>query len=142
VTRITSPALDCGFRTGDGRDHGCGRATIEPAREYFTRERCHILELANIAEDPAVSIARARVGAAVTTAWHRLHGIVERYVILEGCGWVEVGDRVGERVAGGDVVHIPPGVRQRIRNVGATDLVFLAICTPRYFETAYEALEP
>jgi len=36
--------------------------------EYYTRERCHILELSNVADDPAVSIARARVEAGITTA--------------------------------------------------------------------------
>jgi mannose-6-phosphate isomerase-like protein (cupin superfamily) len=113
----------------------------DPAREYDTPERCHILELSNVAEDHAVSIARARVAPGVTTAWHRLAGIVERYVILEGEGFVEVGDRLAERVGPGDVVHIPAACRQRIRNVGTVDLLFLAICTPRFVQDAYEALD-
>jgi mannose-6-phosphate isomerase-like protein (cupin superfamily) len=108
----------------------------------LTRERCHILELSNVADDPQVSIARARVAPGVTTAWHRLHDIVERYVILEGTAWVEVGDRPGETVVPGDVVQIPAAYRQRIRNMGPTDLVFLAVCTPRFVESAYEHLEP
>jgi mannose-6-phosphate isomerase-like protein (cupin superfamily) len=62
-------------------------------------------------------------------------------VILEGTGRVEVGDRAQEDVTGGDVVHIPAGHRQRIANVGRTDLVFLAICTPRFVQSAYEDLE-
>jgi len=54
---------------------------------------------------------------------------------------VEVGERTGETVASGDVVHIPAGWRQRIRNTGVTDLVFLAICTPRFVQSAYEDLD-
>lgn len=113
---------------------------LDPAREYFTAENCHILELSNSADDPAVSIARARVAAGETTRWHRLHGIVERYVILEGRGVVEVGDAAPETVLPGDVVYIPAECRQRITNVGDEDLVFFAICTPRFVEAAYEDL--
>jgi len=118
-----------------------GVRRIDPSREYLTAERCHILELSNSPDDVAVSIARARVEPGVATRWHRLIGIVERYVILEGAGSVEVGDAPAQTVATGDVVWIPAGERQRIRNVGASDLVFLAICTPRYLESAYEDVD-
>jgi mannose-6-phosphate isomerase-like protein (cupin superfamily) len=118
-----------------------GVRRIDPSREYLTPERCHILELSNSPDDVAVSIARARVEPGVATRWHRLTGIVERYVILEGAGSVEVGDAPAQTVATGDVVWIPAGERQRIRNVGASDLVFLAICTPRYLESAYEDVD-
>jgi 23S rRNA-/tRNA-specific pseudouridylate synthase len=45
------------------------------------------------------------------------------------------------RLEAGDVVRIPPMCRQRITNVGTTDLVFLAICTPRFMPQAYEDIE-
>lgn len=118
-----------------------GLRRMNPSREYLTPERCHILELSNSPDDDAVSIARARVEAGVTTRWHRLTGITERYVILEGVGSVEVGDLAAQTVAPGDVVWIPAGQRQRIRNVGQADLVFLAICTPRYLQWAYEDVD-
>lgn len=118
-----------------------GVRRIAPEREYFTVEQCHILELSNSQSDAAVSIARARVAPGVTTHWHRLVGIAERYVILEGSGSVEVGNRAAEMVGPGDVVLIPSECRQRIRNVGQCDLVFLAICTPRFVHSAYEDLE-
>jgi mannose-6-phosphate isomerase-like protein (cupin superfamily) len=118
-----------------------GVRRVVPSREYMTAERCRILELSNSPDDTAVSIARARVEPGVTTHWHRLAGIVERYVILDGVGSVEVGDRPAEAVTVGDVVWIPAGERQRIRNVGTGDLVFLAICTPRYVESAYEDVD-
>lgn len=120
------------------------KAAIHPyaeAAEAATEERCFISELANTADDPACSIARARVAPGVTTRWHRLHGIAERYVILEGCGRVEIGDLPPRDVHPGDVVSIPPLCRQRITNSGSVDLVFLAICTPRFVWASYEDVD-
>jgi len=112
-----------------------------PEAEVLTDERCHILELSNDDGDPAMSIARARVEPGVTTRWHRVRDTAERYVILDGTGLVEVGDWPPQEVQAGDVVMIPPSVRQRIANVGESDLVFLAICTPRFRPEAYEDAE-
>jgi mannose-6-phosphate isomerase-like protein (cupin superfamily) len=113
-----------------------------PEAEFYTAEGCHINELSNSDADPDVSIARARVNPGVTTRWHRLAGTTERYVILSGRGRVEVGDLAAQTVAPGAVVLIPPGCRQRITNRGDEDLVFLAICTPRFRPEAYEDIDP
>lgn len=110
--------------------------------EVQTDERCSISELANFDADPAASIAQARVSVGVTTRWHRLADITERYVILSGLGHVEVGDLSPQHVGPGDVVMIPPGCRQRITCAGAQELVFLAICTPRFRPEAYEDIDP
>ena len=109
--------------------------------EFFTPEGCYITELSNIADDPDVSIARARVEPGMTTRWHRLRGTAERYVILNGEGLVEVGNQPPQEVTAGDVVLIPPMCRQRITNIGREDLIFLAICTPRFSQEAYEDVE-
>jgi mannose-6-phosphate isomerase-like protein (cupin superfamily) len=114
-----------------------GIKTYDAAQEYFFAEGCFITELSNVADDPAVSIARARLEPGKTTRWHFLRDTGERYVVLQGVGSVEVGDLPPQRVAAGDVVVIPPEVRQRISNVGADDLVFLAICSPRFTTAAY-----
>jgi mannose-6-phosphate isomerase-like protein (cupin superfamily) len=108
--------------------------------EYATPEGCSIVEVSNSPDDPGVSIARARVAPGVTTQWHRLAGTAERYVILEGSGRVEIGEQPPEDVKPGDVVLVPPMCRQRITNTGRADLVFLAICTPRFERERYEAL--
>ena len=113
----------------------------DPAEEYYTEERCHILETWNTERDPAASIARARVHPGVTTRLHRVKDTIERYIIIEGAGQVEVGGRGPEAVGPGDVVIIPAGAAQRIRNTGAGDLVFYCICTPRFVQENYEALE-
>jgi mannose-6-phosphate isomerase-like protein (cupin superfamily) len=114
---------------------------IDPGAEYHTDELCFINELSNTPDDPALSIARARVPPGVVTRWHRLIGTAERYVILEGRGRVDVGALAPEDVGPGDVVIIPPMVPQRIANLGSGDLVFLAICTPRFLPEVYEDIE-
>lgn len=115
---------------------------FDPSTEYWFREGCWIAEWSNAADDPALSIARARVLPGAVTRWHRLRDTAERYVVLSGQGQVEIGDLPPQAVGPGDVVLIPPGVRQRIACVGDREVVFLAICTPRFQPTAYEDLEP
>lgn len=107
------------------------------ADEYYFEEGCFITELHNRDDDAAASVARARVPVGVTTRWHVLAGIVERYLIESGEGEVWVGDALPRPVRAGDTVVIAPGQRQRIRNVGNVDLVFLALCTPRFVPEAY-----
>ena len=111
------------------------------ADEYYFDEGCFILELSNSSADPGVSIARARVKAGVTTQLHRLKGVVERYVILAGTGKVDVAGLEPQKVSTGDVVIIPSLCPQRITNTGIEDLVFLAICTPRFTKEVYENLD-
>ncbi|SJM91967.1 cupin domain-containing protein [Crenothrix polyspora] len=120
------------------------QAEIRPMNldaEFFTPELCYINELSNTVNNPDVSIARARIELGRTTRWHRLHGITERYVILQGEGLVEVGDLPAQKVVAGDVVLIPPECRQRIANIGRDDLIFLAICSPRFQQQAYEDID-
>ncbi|WP_428243391.1 cupin domain-containing protein [Gynuella sp.] len=113
----------------------------QPAsEEYYFHEGCYILELLNSDTQPELSIARATVRPGVTTRWHQLEGITERYVIQQGCGRVEVGE-LQQSVSAGSVVVIPPGCRQRITNTGDEDLVFLALCLPRFVPDAYVDLE-
>ncbi len=63
-------------------------------------------------------------------------------MILEGTGRVEVGALAAQDVGPGDVVLIPPGCRQRIASIGDRDLVFLAVCTPRFRPDAYVDIDP
>lgn len=107
------------------------------SKEYFFEEGCHIIEVLNSPADEDVSIARARVEPEQQTRWHYLEHCTERYVILEGRGLVEVGSEEPTAVGQGDVVVIPPNTRQRIKNTGAGDLIFLAICSPRFRQENY-----
>jgi mannose-6-phosphate isomerase-like protein (cupin superfamily) len=114
---------------------------FDPKKEYFTDERCYINELLNDDSDPVISIAQARVEPSVTTQWHKLSDTLERYVITSGEGVMEVGDLPPTLVKAGDVVVIPPMCRQRITNTGKTDLIFLAICSPRFTVDVYHNAE-
>jgi len=99
--------------------------------EYYFKEGCFIEEWHNHAEDQPCSIARVRVEAGRSTKLHALKNTTERYVMLGGSAMVTVGDRswlVGE----GDVIVIQPDQAQKIENLRQEDLIFLAICTPRF----------
>jgi mannose-6-phosphate isomerase-like protein (cupin superfamily) len=110
-------------------------------KEFMTDERCSIAEIANDAGDEEVSIARARVNPGIATAWHKLHGITERYIIVAGKGRAEVEGMEPADVSAGDVIIIPAECAQRIINTGDTDLIFYCVCSPRFQPENYETLE-
>ena len=114
----------------------------DESNEYFFHEGCFILEVSNTPEDPALSVARARVPPGQTTRWHYLRDVTERYLILSGDGEVDIGSDPPCPVAAGCVVIIPAGTKQRIRNTGSDDLVFWALCTPRFTPACYVDAEP
>ena len=119
--------------------------TIDPFRpetEFYLEEGCYIVELHNTGTDTDCSIARARVEPGMMTELHCLRGIVERYVMVAGRGEVEINGQAPAAVAPLDVVTIPAGVSQRIRNTGDIDLVFLCVCTPRFETEKYMQLTP
>ncbi len=109
--------------------------------EFYTDEGCYITELHNTPDDGEISIARARVEPGVSTRWHRLTDTAERYYILQGQGLVEIGRLPAQEVIVGDVVLIPASCRQRITNTGSEDLLFLAVCTPRFTSEVYTDIE-
>lgn len=111
------------------------------ADEFETAERCFITEVANDPADETISIARARVKPSVTTARHKLRGTDERYLIVSGQGSVELGDFEAAPVIAGDVVYIPMNTPQRITNTGKDDLIFFAVCSPRFTPSCYINLE-
>ena len=110
-------------------------------KEFYTAEKCYVTELSNTPDDPDVSIAHARVKSGVTTRWHRLKGTFERYFIISGIGVVEIEEKSPQEVTADDIVLIPPMCRQRITNIGKDDLIFLAICTPRFTQDIYEDID-
>jgi mannose-6-phosphate isomerase-like protein (cupin superfamily) len=108
--------------------------------EFWTGERCFVVELHNDDASPEVSLAVARVERGVTTQLHRLDGVCERYIVRKGQGILEVN---GERrvLQPGDQAVIPAGAAQRIENTGDGDLEFYCLCTPRFCPSTYVNLE-
>ena len=113
----------------------------QESSEYYTQERCHIIEIMNQAGID-LSIARARVEPGISTALHSLTGTSEAYYILAGRGRVQFGETDTRHVAAGDVVLYLPDAPQSITNTGDTDLIFLCVCVPRFRKAAYLHLEP
>jgi len=111
-----------------------------PNDEFYTEEKCFIVDASNSGDDNDMSIACARVEPGITTKWHYLEGIDERYLIISGKGKVEIGDLEPELVKSGDIVLVPAGVRQRITNTADDDLVFYCICSPRFSRECYRVL--
>ncbi|MGI9263715.1 MAG: cupin domain-containing protein [Gammaproteobacteria bacterium] len=111
-----------------------------PTDEFPSAENVHILETWNTAQDKNASIARARLEPGMETENHLLKTTTERYLVHSGEGEVRIGEMVPRRVVAGDVVFIPPGVPQSIRNTGSVDLVFYCICTPRFQAGDYQSL--
>jgi mannose-6-phosphate isomerase-like protein (cupin superfamily) len=111
-----------------------------PGDEFHGAENVHILEIWNTRRDRAASIARARLEPGKETETHLLRSTQERYLIDSGEGEVRIGSMDPRQVVCGDVVFIPAGVSQSIRNIGESDLVFYCICTPPFDADNYQSL--
>jgi hypothetical protein len=112
---------------------------------------CFLTDWLNDPADPDLSIACIRVVPGAETRLRRFENIQERYVVLEGQGRIELvgpnrafteGDHTLSALEPGDVVGIPAGYSRRITNIGPVDLVFLAICTPRFRPAALPDAPP
>jgi mannose-6-phosphate isomerase-like protein (cupin superfamily) len=77
------------------------------------------------------SVAHAIVPPGVSTLPHILKNSTELYYILEGTGEIHIGTRSAP-VHHGQIVLIPRGRKQYIRNTGTGNLVFLCIVTPKW----------
>jgi mannose-6-phosphate isomerase-like protein (cupin superfamily) len=77
------------------------------------------------------SVAHAIVPPGEATLPHVLKTSTELYYILEGSGEMHIGSRSAP-VHAGQIVLIPRGRSQCIRNTGSGDLVFLCIVTPKW----------
>ncbi len=113
----------------------------DESEEFYTEERCFILEVFNQPQYAPFSIARTRVKPGVTTALHALKGTDEVYYLLEGEGQMELGVDIEGKVKSGDIVTIPADTSQRIANTGEEDLIFLCICAPRFEVERYVEIE-
>ena len=73
----------------------------------------------------------------ISTQLHAVKNTVERYIIIDGEGEVEINHQAPIKVGALDVVTIPVGQPQKITNTGTKTLAFLCICTPRFKQENY-----
>ncbi|MDD4137322.1 MAG: cupin domain-containing protein [Methanoregula sp.] len=83
------------------------------------------------AEGLGCSVAHAIVHPGESTLPHVLVRSTELYYVLSGTGEMRIDDNHAP-VREGQIVLIPPGARQFIKNTGTRDLVFLCIVTPKW----------
>lgn len=55
----------------------------------------------------------------------------ESYHVVQGTGWVELGDEV-RSLSAGESLLIPEGVPHKIANGSDEDLVFIVVCVPAW----------
>jgi len=108
--------------------------------EYYFDERCYIAEWWNDPADADCSIARtrrARRDDAPAPAVGRHRAILPAAREQEGRSRQARGGDGRTRIGRRD----PPDTAQRITNIGDEDLVFFAICTPRFHPDIYETID-
>ncbi len=108
--------------------------------EFYTNEKCHIIEMMNIPDIENISISRARVEPRITTQNHALH-FDEVYYVLSGKGEMQINNGELKTLEPGDIAFIKKGSSQKITNVLNVDLIFLCVCTPRFKVEGYESTE-
>lgn len=88
--------------------------------------------------DLGYSLAIARIKPKSITTLHKLKHS-EVYFILKGKGEIYIDDEIDE-ITEGDTIYIPPHSRQRIKNIGNEELVFLCIVDPAWAPQIEEIL--
>lgn len=94
---------------------------------------CELLHPKNEKIKMGCSIAHAILGKDEASLPHRLKTSVEVYYILEGKGIMHI-DKQSEEVKKDDVIYIPPGSVQWIKNREKSSLKFLCVVTPPWNE--------
>ena len=116
---------------------------LSECKEIIAGDKVRLRELVHPDRDSAFdgrySIAYAVVAPGQSTIRHRLSND-EVYYILEGRGEMHVDEECAD-LEPGDLVEIPPGAVQWIRNPGETNLVFLCIVDPAWRAEDEEILE-
>ncbi len=115
---------------------------LKDCAEFISGDRAVLRELLNpLKEDLALrySLAWAKVLPGKITRLHRLR-TSEVYYILEGRGEMHI-DEEKREVGPGQAIYIPPHSRQRIKNIGRSELIFLCIVDPAWRPEDEEVLD-
>lgn len=86
------------------------------------------------------SLAQAQLAPGDSSYPHVLMQQSELYIFLQGTAQVFVGEEETTAKAG-EIVWIPPGVKQWVQNTGINDLVFFCIVDPPWQKEDEQILE-
>ena len=86
------------------------------------------------------SLAQAQLPPGASSYPHILEKQSELYIFLQGSAQVFVGEETTFAQAG-EIVWIPAGVKQWVKNTGAVDLVFFCIVDPAWQKEDEQILE-
>lgn len=103
---------------------------------------CSLREMFNPLKDDLelrFSMAHTTLAAGDITKNHRLHSS-EMYYIIKGKGVIYI-DGESEEVKEGQAIYVPPNKKQRLKNTGNEDLVFLCMVDPAYCVEDEEILD-
>ncbi len=116
---------------------------LKDCKEIIAGDKTVLRELLNPNKEELkanYSIAYAYVKPGEKAALHRLKSS-EVYYIFEGRGVMHV-EEEAENVSKGQVVYVPPGAKQYIKNEGNINLEFLCIVDPAWKLEDEEVLIP
>jgi mannose-6-phosphate isomerase-like protein (cupin superfamily) len=107
---------------------------LKTAKYFKTVDGTFICELLHPERENAkinmnCSLAHAILKSGESSHPHRLKESAEIYFILEGKGLMHIGDEEAV-LEPGQVVYIPPGEIQYIKNISEVELKFLCIVSP------------
>lgn len=109
-----------------------------PSSEFYSdNERCHITELYNLHKDENLSIAKARVEKGVSTAFHSLKDVDEKYVILLGQGIVEVGELPPTEVLHLEMLYVSLPEQNKELQTLAIQILFFSVSAPQGLKRSY-----
>jgi mannose-6-phosphate isomerase-like protein (cupin superfamily) len=115
---------------------------VRDCTEIIAGDGTRLRELFNPLKDKMelrYSFAVATIAPGETSLLHRLKHS-EVYYFLAGRGEMQVGGD-NARVRPGQVVYVPPGGVQKLRNTGEEELMFICIVDPAWREEDEEVLE-
>lgn len=115
---------------------------LAQAAPFTTKDGSNIRSLLDLSCAPVAnqSLAEATIPAGGATARHRHARTEELYYVVQGKGWMELGDD-GREVGVGDAILIPPGQAHKLSNQGMEVLRILCCCAPPYSHEDTELLE-
>ncbi len=116
---------------------------LTKCKKFIAGDNTILKELFNPLKDNInlrYSLAHAIVKHGEITFNHKLR-TSEVYYILQGKGVMYIDDETAE-VKEGQAIYIPPNSKQRIKNIGDSDLMFLCIVDPAWKPEDEEILEP